>query len=129
MNRRMRRWTYRTYGVAAGAAIMGCPRQPWAESGLRQRQVRPRLPALCARHRGQICQQAPDIGWSAGTAECSPSAVPSSTARCPALGSWVNNIVGIVSTSDGKGYWLIGSDGGIFAFGDAADLGGESGSG
>ena len=29
-------------------------------------------------------------------------------------------IVGIVSTADGNGYWLIGADGGVFAFGDAA---------
>ena len=27
-------------------------------------------------------------------------------------------IVGMASTSDGKGYWLVASDGGIFAFGD-----------
>ncbi len=28
-------------------------------------------------------------------------------------------IVGIASTTDGKGYWLAASDGGVFAFGDA----------
>ncbi len=28
-------------------------------------------------------------------------------------------IVGIAGTSDGKGYWEVGADGGIFAFGDA----------
>jgi hypothetical protein len=28
-------------------------------------------------------------------------------------------IVGIAATSDGRGYWLVGSDGGIFTFGDA----------
>ena len=28
-------------------------------------------------------------------------------------------IVGMAATPDGKGYWLVGSDGGIFAFGDA----------
>ncbi len=31
----------------------------------------------------------------------------------------VHNIVGIVPTTDGKGYFLVGSDGGVFAFGDA----------
>jgi hypothetical protein len=31
----------------------------------------------------------------------------------------VNNIVGMAATADGHGYWLVGSDGGIFAFGDA----------
>jgi len=28
-------------------------------------------------------------------------------------------IVGIAATPDGRGYWLVASDGGIFAFGDA----------
>ncbi len=37
----------------------------------------------------------------------------------PGLGVHVNNIVGIVPTSDNKGYFLVGSDGGVFAFGDA----------
>jgi NlpC/P60 family len=42
----------------------------------------------------------------------------------PYLGSMAGHalnkpIVGIVSTADGKGYWLIGADGGVFAFGDA----------
>jgi hypothetical protein len=29
-------------------------------------------------------------------------------------------IVGMAATPDGRGYWLVGSDGGIFSFGDAA---------
>ncbi|NNN14204.1 MAG: hypothetical protein HKL81_10715, partial [Acidimicrobiaceae bacterium] len=32
-------------------------------------------------------------------------------------------IVGMASTPDGKGYWLVASDGGIFSFGDAAYYG------
>jgi ribosomal protein L24E len=28
-------------------------------------------------------------------------------------------IVGMAATPDGKGYWLVASDGGIFTFGDA----------
>ena len=28
-------------------------------------------------------------------------------------------IVGMAATPDGGGYWLVGSDGGIFAYGDA----------
>jgi hypothetical protein len=32
----------------------------------------------------------------------------------------VKPVVGMAATSDGKGYWLVGSDGGIFSFGDAA---------
>jgi hypothetical protein len=35
----------------------------------------------------------------------------------------VNNIVGIVVTPDSQGYNLIGSDGGVFSFGDAENLG------
>ena len=41
----------------------------------------------------------------------------------PGLGVHVNNIVGVVPTSDGKGYWMVGSDGGVFAFGDAGFVG------
>ncbi len=32
-------------------------------------------------------------------------------------------IVGMAATPDGKGYWLVASDGGIFTFGDAAFFG------
>jgi hypothetical protein len=32
-------------------------------------------------------------------------------------------IVGITATPDGKGYWLVASDGGVFSFGDATYLG------
>ncbi len=38
-------------------------------------------------------------------------------------------IVGMVPTSDGKGYWLVASDGGVFAFGDAGFVGSLGGSG
>jgi Arylsulfotransferase (ASST) len=31
-------------------------------------------------------------------------------------------IVGITATPDGQGYWLVGSDGGVFSFGDAPDF-------
>nr|MDA8117273.1 hypothetical protein [Actinomycetota bacterium] len=36
-------------------------------------------------------------------------------------------IVGMASTPDGKGYWLVASDGGIFSFGDAAFYGSMGG--
>jgi hypothetical protein len=36
-------------------------------------------------------------------------------------------IVGMSPTSDGQGYWLVASDGGIFAFGDATFLGSMGG--
>ena len=55
------------------------------------------------------------------TAASSPSAAPASTDRWAA--SHLNRpIVGMAATPDGKGYWLVASDGGIFAFGDAALL-------
>jgi len=41
----------------------------------------------------------------------------------PALGVKVADIVGMVSTADGKGYWMVGRDGGVFGFGDAAYVG------
>ena len=45
----------------------------------------------------------------------------------PQIGVHVHNIVGIISTPTGHGYWLIGSDGGVFSFGDASFLGSEGG--
>jgi hypothetical protein len=36
-------------------------------------------------------------------------------------------IVGITATRDGAGYWLQGSDGGIFTFGDAPFFGSMGG--
>ena len=52
------------------------------------------------------------------TAGCSRSVTPTSTARpvrCP-----LNRpVVGMAATPDGRGYWEVASDGGLFAFGDA----------
>ena len=36
-------------------------------------------------------------------------------------------VVGMAATPDGKGYWLVASDGGIFSFGDARFFGSEGG--
>ena len=36
-------------------------------------------------------------------------------------------IVGMAPTADGKGYWLVASDGGIFTFGDAKFYGSTGG--
>jgi hypothetical protein len=41
----------------------------------------------------------------------------------PAMHITVSNIVSIVPTATGAGYWLIGADGGVFAFGDAGFIG------
>jgi hypothetical protein len=36
-------------------------------------------------------------------------------------------IVGMAATPDGRGYWLVAADGGIFTFGDAGFLGSATG--
>ena len=56
-------------------------------------------------------------GWWRPTAGSSPSATPPSTARWAPIRSIVRSWA--TFTSDGAGYWLVASDGGIFAFGDA----------
>ena len=61
-------------------------------------------------------------GWSLPTAASSPSATPRSTVP-PAPSISTKPIVGMAATPDGKGYWLVASDGGIFTFGDAAFYG------
>lgn len=38
-------------------------------------------------------------------------------------------LAGIAATLDGKGYWLVGADGGVFTFGDAAFYGSDGNSG
>jgi hypothetical protein len=37
------------------------------------------------------------------------------------------SVVGVTATPDGQGYWLVGSDGGVFAFGDAGFYGSTGG--
>lgn len=41
----------------------------------------------------------------------------------PGAGVHVSNVVGMAATSDGKGYWVVGADGGIYAVGDAVFAG------
>ena len=41
----------------------------------------------------------------------------------PPFGSAIDYFSGIASTPDGRGYWLVGIDGGVFAYGDAAFYG------
>jgi hypothetical protein len=36
-------------------------------------------------------------------------------------------VVGMAATPDGRGYWLVSSDGGVFTFGDAAFHGSTGG--
>ena len=61
---------------------------------------------------------AADTGWSPQTAGSSPSVTRKFHGS---MGGRPSNepVVGMAATSDGNGYWLVASDGGIFAFGDA----------
>ena len=61
-------------------------------------------------------------GWWPPTAASSPSVTPASTAR-PGPSHLNRPVVGMAATPDGRGYWLVASDGGIFAFGDAGFYG------
>ena len=45
----------------------------------------------------------------------------------PPYGSAIDYFSGIASTPDGGGYWLVGIDGGVFAYGDAAFYGSMGG--
>ncbi len=57
-------------------------------------------------------------GWWPPTAASSASATPCYYGSTGAI--HLNKpIVGMASTPDGRGYWLVASDGGIFTFGDA----------
>jgi hypothetical protein len=38
-------------------------------------------------------------------------------------------IVGMAATADGRGYWMVASDGGVFGFGDAPFFGSLGGKG
>ncbi len=55
-------------------------------------------------------------------------------AACNLLSDWfiptdslLSDVVGMASTSDGKGYWIAGADGTVRAFGDASDFGSAAG--
>ena len=61
-------------------------------------------------------------GWSAPTAGCSPSATPASPAPCPARRPRQRHR-GHRRPPPSGGYWLVGADGGVFAFGDAGFAG------
>ena len=97
--------------------------------GLRRRRVRlrrRRVPRVDGRHPPRPSPwwawppppTAAATGWWRPTAACSPSATPGSTGR-RATSTLAQPVVGMAATPDGGGYWLVASDGGVFAFGDA----------
>ena len=67
-------------------------------------------------------------GWSAPTVASSRSAPPSSTGR-PATSTLQRPVVGVSPTANEAGYWLVASDGGVFAFGNAGYYGSIPGAG
>ena len=72
------------------------------------------------RHR-RNARRATATGSSAPTVVSSPSVTPRSTVRSPASGRRRHRRSSASpSTPSGSGYWLVGADGGVFAFGDAA---------
>ena len=81
------------------------PPRPWRLSSTIRSSASQPLPTVAA------------TGRSPRTAASSPSVMPGSTARGrPTLHA---PIVGMAATPDGDGYWVVASDGGVFAFGDA----------
>jgi len=57
------------------------------------------------------------------------SAIQHRSGTWPPFGSAIDYFSGIASTPDGGGYWLVGIDGGVFAYGDATfygSMGGQS---
>ena len=60
-------------------------------------------------------------GWWRPTAASSPSATPGFFGSTGAI-KLTQPIVGMAATPTGQGYWLVASDGGVFAFGDAGVL-------
>ena len=65
----------------------------------------------------------PATGWQPRTGASSASGSATYWGSLPGLKVHVSNIVGIAPTADGGGYWLVGSDGGVFALGDATYAG------
>ena len=83
-------------------------------------------PQPADRRHGGHARTARATGWSPPTAASSATAMPASTGR-PAAIHLNQPIVGMAPTPDGKGYWLVASDGGVFSYGDAAFYGSTGG--
>jgi hypothetical protein len=63
-----------------------------------------------------------DFSWGQVAAS-----LPASTSGAPSGSALAAPAVGIASTPDGQGYWLVSADGGVFAFGDANYFGSMGG--
>jgi endoglucanase len=58
------------------------------------------------------------VGADGGVFVLPPGAPNGFYGSLPGLGVSVDDVVGIVPSSDGRGYFLVGADGGVFSFGD-----------
>lgn len=61
------------------------------------------------------------VAWSDGCVDTASG--PGYYGDLPAIRVVINDVMGMLPTTDAKGYWLLGADGGVFAFGDAKYLG------
>ena len=120
-------------GTQIAVSSNPAPSQGYWEVALRRRGLRLRRRRLLRLDGAASAQQARSsgiarpptaaaTGWWPPTAASSPSATPRFYGS---LGGMHLNkpIVGIATTPDGKGYWLVASDGGVFTFGDAGFYG------
>ncbi len=67
-----------------------------------------------------------DAAFYGSTGQLNPSQPPGGNNSI--VGALAGPVDGMVVTSDGAGYWMVGSDGGVFAFGDASFVGSLGGS-
>ena len=101
----------------------------WWRRSRRMSTRRPRVPpALVEPHAGPTRRRhGPQPRRRGATGSWRPTAASSTTAtRLRRLSGAIHlnqPIVGMAPTTDGRGYWLVASDGGIFSYGDAAFYG------
>ena len=70
---------------------------------------------------GPAGAQSTSSGSVTGFGDATPYGAPAGQLNAP--------VVGMASTPDGKGYWLVAADGGVFTYGDAGFYGSEGASG
>ena len=99
----------------SGRPATTAPYRPGASTSPTSRRWRPRPTAAATCSSGR-------------TAASTPSATPPSPGRFR-VGPGLHDVVGATGTPDGAGYWLVGADGGVYAFGDARYFGSVPGLG